>query len=157
MGKVRALGLLLAAALAALVLVGPAGWGPALRPEPGVVLAGPVEGAVLAGLYARARVVASVPVVEGFGLPAVEAMACGAPVVASPVPSVGDAAYTVDPLDTSAICEALVRVAGDESLRRELLAAGRARAAELTWASAAAGHVELWASLSSSTGDRGRR
>lgn len=138
-----------------LVVVGPAGWGAALRPEPGVVLAGPVEGAVLAGLYGRARLVASVPIVEGFGLPAVEAMSCGAPVVASPVPSTGDAAYTVDPLDTPAITEALVRVAVDEGLRSDLLAAGWARAAELTWAAAAAGHAEIWASLSSATRPRG--
>ena len=140
-----------------LLVVGPAGWGPRLSPQPGVVLAGPVEGAVLAGLYARARVVASVPLVEGFGLPAVEAMACGAAVVASPVPSTGDAAYTVDPTDTSAITEALARVATDDTLRRDLLAAGRARAAQLTWAAAAARHVEVWASLSASAGHRGRR
>ena len=139
-----------------LLVVGPAGWGAALRPAPGVVLAGPVQGAVLAGLYARARLVASVPVVEGFGLPAVEAMACGAPVVASPLPSTGEAAYTVDPLDVAAIAQALQRVAADEALRRDLVAAGRARAARLTWAAAAAGHAEVWASLSSATGHRGR-
>lgn len=139
-----------------LLVVGPAGWGDALRPVPGVVMAGPVEGAVLAGLYSQARVVASVPLVEGFGLPAVEAMACGAPVVASPVPSTGEAAYTVDPLDQSAIAEALVRVAGDEALRVDLVAAGRARAAQLTWAASAAGHAEVWSSLSSATRPRGR-
>jgi alpha-1,3-rhamnosyl/mannosyltransferase len=78
-------------------------------------------------------------------------------VVASPVPSTGDAAYTVDPMDTSAIGEALARVATDDTLRRDLLAAGRARAAQLTWAAAAARHVEVWASLSASAGHRGRR
>jgi glycosyltransferase involved in cell wall biosynthesis len=112
-----------------------------------VVLAGPVEGAVLAGLYAKARLVASVPLVEGFGLPAVEAMACGAPVVSSPVPSVGDGACIVEPHDTAAITDALVRVAADEALRAELVAAGRARAARLTWAASAAGHVAVWSSL----------
>jgi glycosyltransferase involved in cell wall biosynthesis len=130
-----------------LVVAGPSGWGRAVEPAPGVVLAGPVEPPVLAALYAGARVVVSVPLVEGFGLPAVEPMACGAPVVASPVPSTGGAAYEVDPLDVEAIAEALVRVATDEPLRADLVAAGRARAEALTWGSAASRHREIWASL----------
>ena len=141
-----------------LLVVGPSGWGAQLRPEPGtsgVVLAGPVQGGVLSGLYARARLVASVPIVEGFGLPAVEAMACGAPVVASPVPSTGGAAYTIDAHDTAALTEALVLVAGNDRVREELIAAGRARAAALTWAATAAAHADVWASLSSSAGRRG--
>jgi glycosyltransferase involved in cell wall biosynthesis len=130
-----------------LLVVGPAGWGEAFEPEPGVVLAGAVEGGVLTGLYARARLVASVPLVEGFGLPAVEAMAAGAPVVASPVPSIGDAALAVDPLDVPGIEDALVRVATDDDLRDELLARGKARATSLTWARAAAGHAAVWTSM----------
>jgi alpha-1,3-rhamnosyl/mannosyltransferase len=124
----------------------------------GVVLAGHVEGAVLAGLYAGARLVASVPLVEGFGLPAVEPMAFGVPVVASPVPSSGGAAYSVDPADVEAIAAAIVRVGTDEALRAELAAAGRARAATLTWASSAARHAEIWTSLrSGSVPDRRTR
>ena len=141
-----------------LVVAGPVGWGEALprrsghagRPRqsrPGVVLAGNVEGAALAGLYGRAVAVVTVPLWEGYGLPAVEAMACGAPVVASPQPSLGGAAYEVDPTDVDAIAAALVRVATDAGLRADLVAAGRARAATLTWAAAAARHRELWASL----------
>jgi len=138
------------AAVPPLVIAGPVGWGDELRPAragPGVVLAGHVEGGLLAGLYAGARAVVTVPLVEGYGLPAVEAMACGAPVVASPQPSVGGAALEVDPLDVGAIATALVRVATDARLRAELVEAGRARAAGLTWAAAAARHEELWASL----------
>src|SRR5205823_13435674 len=126
---------------------GPAGWGPALAPQDGVVLAGRVDPAVLAGLYAGARLVASVPVFEGFGLPALEAMACGAPVLASPQPSTGGAVHEVDPLDVGAMAAAMARLATDSALRADVVAAGRTRAATLTWAAAAARHVELWGSL----------
>ena len=127
-----------------LVVAGPAGWGPAVRPRPGVVLAGHTGGGVLTALYRRARVMAYVPLGEGFGLPVAEAMACGAPVVSSPVPSAGGAALEVDPLDVEAIAAALVAAATDEGRRAELAAAGAARAAELTWVRAARRHVELW-------------
>ncbi|MFP5318289.1 MAG: glycosyltransferase family 4 protein [Acidimicrobiia bacterium] len=134
-----------------LVVAGPVGWGDELGrtgPGAGVVLTGNVDGAVLAGLYAAAAAVVTVPLFEGYGLPAVEAMACGAPVVASPQPSLGGAAYEVDPLDVDAIAAALVRVSTDASLRADLVEAGRERAATLTWAAAAARHQELWGSLS---------
>lgn len=137
-----------------LVVVGPAGWGPALTPETGVVLAGPAEAATLAALYARAHLMVSVPLWEGFGLPALEAMAAGTPVVASPMPSVGDAARTVDPMDEQGLAAALVEAATDEAVRAELAAAGRARAASLTWRAAAAHHVELWKHLGDRAGVR---
>ncbi|MGQ0519837.1 MAG: glycosyltransferase [Actinomycetota bacterium] len=130
-----------------LVLVGPAGWGvdpEPLRQVPGVTVAGPVSDAVLSGLYAGARCVAYVPLFEGYGLPAVEAMAAGVPVVASPVPSTAGAALEVDPRDVDAIAAGLVTAAGDEARRAELEAAGRLRAGELTWKAAAGRHVETW-------------
>ena len=127
-----------------LVVVGPAGWGEALAPEPGVVLAGAVPEPVLAGLYGRARLVAYVPLLEGFGLPAVEAMYACAPVVASPMPSTGGAAYDVDPIDTEAIADALATVAGHEGVRSQLVTAGVVRSSELTWAAAARRHADLW-------------
>lgn len=140
---------------AQLVVVGPAGWGGDLSPRPGVVMAGHVEEpAVLAGLYVRARLVVSVPLVEGFGLPAVEPMALGTPVVASPQPSTGGAAYEVDPHDVGSIADGLTRVATDEALRADLVAAGRERAARLTWSAAADHHRQLWADLAS-TGPTG--
>ena len=127
-----------------LVVVGPSGWGEDLAPEPGVVLAGQVPGSVLAGLYGRARLVAYVPLMEGFGLPAVEAMYACAPVVASPMPSTADAAFEVSPTDVDAIADALVQVAGQEGVRSQLVTAGVLRSSELTWAAAARRHVELW-------------
>jgi glycosyltransferase involved in cell wall biosynthesis len=130
-----------------LVVVGPVGWGPALRPEAGVVLAGFVDEAVKAALMAQARCLAYVPLLEGWGLPATEAMAMGAPVVASPMPSIGQAALVVDPADTSAIADGLVAASADGARRSQLTDAGARRAKELTWGAAAARHVELWRGL----------
>ena len=130
-----------------LVVVGPPGWGPSLAPAPGVVLAGPVGGAVLAALYRDARCVAYVPLLEGFGLPAVEAMAQGAPVVASPMPSTAGAALEVEPTDVDAIAAALIEASVDGSVRSTLVGEGARRAASLTWAASAEQHVRLWASL----------
>ena len=130
-----------------LVVAGPVGWGPAVQPGPGVVLAGHAGGGALTALYRRARVLAYVPLREGFGLPVVEAMACGTPVVATSVPSAGGAALEVDPFDVGAMARALVRAATDESLRAELVTAGRVRASTLTWERAARRHVELWETI----------
>lgn len=134
-----------------LVVVGPRGWGDAaagLGAE-GVVLAGEVPGAVLSALYAGSRLVAYVPLWEGWGLPAVEAMGAGALVVASPMPSTGGAALQVDPLDTEAIADGLVRAGSDEALRSRLAGAGAERARSLTWRATAAAHLEVWRELAS--------
>jgi glycosyltransferase involved in cell wall biosynthesis len=130
-----------------LVVVGPAGWGPALPPRPGVLMAGRVSGGVLSALYRGARLVAFVPLREGWGLPPVEAMFYGAPVVATPMPSTGRAVIEVPPDDVDAIAEGLVAVAGDDALRTRLVDAGYRRIAGRTWARAAARHLELWREL----------
>ena len=136
-----------------LVVVGPSGWGERDASADGdgdgdgVVMAGWLGAGALAALYRRARAVAYVPLLEGFGLPAVEAMAAGTPVVASPMPSTGGAGLDVDPTDVAAMAAALVTAAADEGARADLSAAGRERAAALTWEATARAHVELWQSL----------
>jgi glycosyltransferase involved in cell wall biosynthesis len=91
----------------------------------------------LAVLYRLAGVFVFPSLYEGFGLPPLEAMACGTPVVTSNVSSlpevVGDAAILVDPLDAAAIAEAMRRVLSDPALRAEMSRKGLARTAEFSW------------------------
>jgi glycosyltransferase involved in cell wall biosynthesis len=74
---------------------------------------------------------------EGFGLPPLEAMACGAPVVTSNVTSlpevVGDAGLTIDPTDAPALADALNRVLCDAGLRADMRRKSIQRAAQFTW------------------------
>jgi len=127
-----------------LVMVGPSGWGEQVAPTTGVIHAGSVSAEELSGLYASARLLAYVPLIEGFGLPPVEAMSVGTPVVASPLPSTSGAAYEVDPHDTAAIAAGLLEVATDEPIREELIRRGEARSRELTWSSIARRHRDVW-------------
>ncbi len=142
-----------------LVVAGPAGWGESLRPEavpPRVLLAGPVDEATLHGLYEAADLLAYPSTYEGFGLPVVEAMLHGTPVLTSDrssLPEVaGDAALLVDPFDEHAIAKGLMELASDGALRERLIAAGRARAAGFTWQATAAA---TWAAYQEVLGDRG--
>lgn len=90
----------------------------------------------------RARALVHVSLHEGFGLPLLEAMARGTPVLCSDRASLpelaGDAALVVDPTDVEAIAAALVRIDADEALRARLVAAGHARAAAFPPAATAA-------------------
>ncbi len=133
-----------------LVLVGPTGWGRQVTPAPGLILAGLVSPAELSALYATCRLLAYVPIIEGFGLPPVEAMAFGAPVVASPLPST-TVAFEVDPRRTDSIAEGLLRVATDEVERERLRRLGLQRAAELSWTVIARRHVSVWNEAREST------
>ena len=109
----------------------------ALGIERDVVFLGWVAAADLEGLYALAALVAFPSLYEGFGLPVLEAMGRGVPVVTSDrssLPEVaGDAALLVDPEDPAAIGAAIERVLGDDDLAARLGAAGRGRAAAFSW------------------------
>lgn len=91
----------------------------------------------LSALYRLASVFAFPSLYEGFGLPPLEAMACGTPVVTSRISSlpevVGDAAVLVDPLSVDDIASGLERVLTDENLRRDLVARGKARVRQFSW------------------------
>lgn len=162
-----------------LVVVGPTGWGSvdvSGQAVSNVYLAGEVSSGELSGLYERALVFAYVPLTEGYGLPPLEAMRMGTPVLASSgVPSVtlynqcarrgsnseispsstsevkGDRnlgiALIVDPLDSEEIAHGLVQLATDSSLRERFVANGRAFVEQRTWKDVAYQHMNLWRSL----------
>jgi glycosyltransferase involved in cell wall biosynthesis len=100
-------------------------------------LPGPVDDAALPALYASCEAFVYPSLYEGFGLPPLEAMACGAPVVAALGSSLQElfagVALLVDPHDPAALRAALARLAKDPALRAELAARGRARAAARSW------------------------
>jgi len=102
-----------------------------------VVFLGIASPAELRMLYAAARVLALPSLYEGFGLPPLEAMACGTPVVASQAASlpevVGEAALLVDPLDEDALARALRAAVEREPLRRRLRKLGLERARRYSW------------------------
>ena len=130
-----------------LVVAGAGGWGDG-RPSTGVEWLGRVDDATLHALYAGAACLAIPSLDEGFGLPAVEAMAVGCPVVAAragALPEIcGDAAVLVDPRDTESIAAGLLEALARADELREL---GRARAAQYTWERSAELLVSAWQSL----------
>jgi len=98
--------------------------------------------------YSSATVFAFPSRFEGFGLPLLEAMACGAPVVsswASSLPEVvGDAGLLVDPSDVDGLCAALRRLMDDEQQRQAFVAAGLARAQTFSWRRMASETVQVY-------------
>jgi glycosyltransferase involved in cell wall biosynthesis len=110
-----------------------------------VAFLGYVPDSELPGLYASAEVLCLPSFDEGFGLPVLEAMACGVPVIASNTGAlpevVGDAGLLVKPSDTPAIANALLRTLQDKALRESLKARGLARAQQFTWQASAS---KIW-------------
>jgi glycosyltransferase involved in cell wall biosynthesis len=103
-----------------------------------VVCLGPVREECLISLYREAAALVYPSRYEGFGLPVLEAMACGTPVIASRAASIpevlGDAGVLLDPDDVSGWAQAIAGMINDVDLRAKLRAAGLARATEFTWA-----------------------
>ena len=110
-----------------------------------------VPDATLAVLYQLASVFVFPSLFEGFGLPTLEAMASGTPVITSNVSSlpevVGDAAVLIDPMNPNAIADAIGRVLGDTSLRAELVRRGRERVKRFSWERSAARVHEVYAEV----------
>ncbi len=106
-----------------------------------VIFTGHVQEADLPALYSAADLLVFPSLCEGFGLPPLEAMACGTPVVCSDAASlpevVGDAAVMVNPYQVGSLADAMYRVLTDEQLREELRQRGLARARQFTWDSTA--------------------
>jgi|GEM_PF-279892 len=106
-----------------------------------VLFTGKVDDMMLAVLYRQARALLFPSFYEGFGLPVVESMACGTPVMTSITTSLpeiaGGAAVLVDPKDINAIAHAIVRLNNDDDLCRTLRRKGLKRAKEFSWAAVA--------------------
>ena len=103
-----------------------------------VVKLGPVSEELLLSLYRCASALVYPSLYEGFGLPILEAMACGTPVIASRAASIpevaGDAGILLDPTDVDAWTDAIVNVVNDDDRRAQMRSKGLARASEFTWA-----------------------
>ncbi|MCU0624009.1 MAG: glycosyltransferase family 4 protein [Gemmatimonadaceae bacterium] len=107
------------------------------RDAPWLKAPGFVDDAVLAALYAEALALVFPSRYEGFGLPVLEAMAAGAPVITTreaSLPEVaGEAALYVDPDDAEGLADAIMHLAANDTTRARLRAAGRARASQFSW------------------------
>ncbi len=137
-----------------LVLAGGAGWDRTLdgliasvRPPARVVRTGYLELPVLPALLGGAAVVAYPSLGEGFGLPVLEAMACGATVLTTrrlSLPEVGGDAVAYTEPDAASVGRALGALIGDDARRAELAAAATVRAATFSWEASAAVHVRTF-------------
>ncbi len=132
-----------------LVVIGPSGWGPVPDLDrPFVRVLGAQPWATVDALLRRASACCIASRYEGFGLPALEALARGAPLAVAEGSAleevVGDAALLFGAGDVEACTDALEQLLRDDALRDELSRRGPKRAGELTWAHSAAAHVTAY-------------
>ncbi|MDP6522869.1 MAG: glycosyltransferase family 1 protein [Kiritimatiellia bacterium] len=120
------------------------------QPE-GVSFIGGVSQEDLPDLYAGADLFVYPSTAEGFGLPVLEAMACGTPVVCSNTTSlpevIGEAGITVDPKDVVGLSEAISRVVSPGSLREDMIRQGQDRAKTFSWARAAKQTIAVYRAI----------
>jgi alpha-1,3-rhamnosyl/mannosyltransferase len=143
-----------------LVIVGAPGWGRVDSIDRSFVRRlGDTPWAVVDALIRRASAFCITSRYEGFGLPALEAIARGAPLAAASGSSVeeivGGAAVLFPPGDVDACASALERILGDAELRADLDERGRARAAELTWERCAEAHATAYSRAVARRAERG--
>jgi glycosyltransferase involved in cell wall biosynthesis len=116
-----------------------------------VIFPGFVPDGDLPALYSAADLFVFPSLYEGFGLPVLEAMACGTPVIASNSSSlpevIEDAGIMVDPLDVGALLRAIELILRDERMRREMRARGLEQAAKFSWERAARETLEVYRSV----------
>jgi len=121
-----------------------------------VVSVGYVPEAELAALYKSAVALVYPSLYEGFGFPLLEAMACECPVIASDTSSLpevaGDAAVYVEPEDTEAWAQAMLRLLEDKPLRRELITRGKLRAGLFSWEKTVSETVAVYRALAAGAG-----
>jgi glycosyltransferase involved in cell wall biosynthesis len=114
-------------------------------------LTGYLDDQDLRALYSSCKVFVYPSLYEGFGLPPLEAMACGAPVVASRIPSLTeileDKARLIDPIDEKALAKAIVELIENENDRRHLSAVGLEHAAKFSWERTAQLTLEVYAQV----------
>lgn len=129
-----------------LVIAGQKGWladelFDGMTREPGILFTGYLPDEDLCDLYSSCRAFIYPSLYEGFGLPPLEAMACGAPVIASRIPSisevVGDAAVLFEPTDTVALVRSITEVAGNDAFRKSLRETGLKHVRQYSWTNTA--------------------
>ena len=112
------------------------------------IFTGRLYGKELRNVMATSLAMSYIPYFEGFGIPIIEAMQCDVPVITSSLTSMpevsGDAALLVNPFSVDAISEAMLKIAKDEKLRKELIAKGQQRRLNFSWDKTA---EKLWTSI----------
>jgi glycosyltransferase involved in cell wall biosynthesis len=136
-----------------LVLVGRYGWGERVnKKDPGIVITGFVDDNDLPVLYSAATIFVYPSLYEGFGLPVVEAMACGTPVITSNTSSLpeltGNAALLVDPKNILQITKSMEKLAKDKALCQKLIKKGLMQAKKFSWKETARETLKIYKKFS---------